>query len=448
MYHEEFIKKHRREIEEVNTLLVRPLKVLVPNFPPFTYVDTGNPRGPLVDLLREFGGLFDATPEFESITVWDYERQITSGRADTIAAPIYVRSGQPLSIHCFCKVRTGYCVVNNSKVTFDFPRYLGRVHLAVRDINSLFIRYKERQDGKEFIQSYKQCIEQLRRRVEDLLKTSPRRSFAIPDEHDELQIINDYEFPPPQVIVCGADDDILSLTKEYADEGYVVLCNSVVRGKLLEEDTKKSYTSKPLLREGVPTWAGIPFSEKDKELGDLFGEFLRCGAAPVEQLLRQCESSGVELLSVDDRGIRRFNPTGSLAWSALLSQCDDYSNIILENLVKETGDRPRRRVLHGTVVRIDSLSEKAHAEVRLQDGETYQLRRIAVSRLSAADLAYSGAQFDYIVEDVGSNRLVTLQPDREANARKRDRLASLLSEFTSDEVHEEPNEAKAPHSDA
>jgi len=89
-----------------------------------------------------------------------------------------------------------------------------------------------------------------------------------------------------------------------------------------------------------------------------------------------------------------------------------------------------KSVLHGVVFRIDSFDPNCQAIVQLDnyDGEN-RLIRMAVGRLLHAGVAYSGGIFNYIIEDNGSVRTSTIEPDIEANERKRVELEQLLKDF-------------------
>ncbi len=440
--------RYSRQIREVKDLLgPRQFKVLVPNFPPFAQVDGKKMSGRLVTLLERFASLVGKRAELEPLISWNYEGRIAAGRVMTVAAPVYVRPGQTVSVYRFCQLETCHCVVNTDVVR-DFTGPLGRVHRSVGRMNELFYKYTEAPQSIGFAGRYKELNEQLRTEVGELLATCPKGAFAIPEGYDELFVVNDYEFPAAEVIPCHANDDVVPLIQKFADDGYVVLCNSVVLGHFFQAIPGESYLSKPLLRDGIPTQAGIPFKEKDRQVGELFLEFIRYGDPDVDRLLLECKSDGITILPPDQFKEERFTATGSLAWAARLSRCQNYSDVILESVAQEIDIGRRTKVLNGTVMRIDSLDQNAYAEVRLQDGETRRLRRIEVWRLAAAGLAYSGAEFRYVVEDIGSNRVVRLEPNEEANARNRDELDSLLNKFLHNEVHESTNEAKTPHSNA
>lgn len=445
-----FLKENSQLIKEVKLLLKpRPFNVLVPHFPPFTIIEDDTFTGPLVELLKQFANLVSKTPTFITAEDWDYEDQILSGSALTIAAPIYERQRLDLSIYRFCRVKTGYCFINNKKVRPSFRRSLGKIYALIDSINMTWQKHRKNPDEKILSKEYERKYEELRTCVGELLDASPKKQFAIPAGYEELHIVTDFKFRQPQIILCGANDRVLEQIIDFANSGYIVLCNSVV-GSLLQNDLSEvDYTCVPLLKDGIPTWAGIPFSEKDDHIGKLFGAFL-CSEEPIiEELLDACELREVEILTPDKRKINRFTATASLAWIARLNQSADYSDLLLEDPISEINADLDRKVLDGTVYRIDSFDDNAKAVVQLQDNENSRLIKIKVRTLSIKGLAYSGAKFKYVKQEKENGHYETyLIPDEDANARKREEVEMLFKEFADEYEKEKTIQHKTPHNDA
>ena len=428
-------------IREVKTLLKpRDFKILVPHFPPFTnLLAKSEPYGPLVQMFELFAEMLETPIEFERMASWDHTELISSGRAISIAAPIYAQPRMPLPVCCFCELGTCYIIVNKEFSKFDeFRAKLGYVYARWEIIQAEMDESRGSStilNVKGICDTFNNGTSRLRKLVRELLETTKMKHFAVPDQHAEADMVHDFAFDSPKRIEVTADKDVLAGIKEYADAGYVVLCNSVARGLFLKTNSPDEYFSEPLLQYPFPVLAGIPFALSDEKLSELFRKFLSSGDGMVEHLLTECASDGTAILPANDRRVMTM-PSSGLNWSALQSRSRDNSEFLLgayDSIKSELKKPVSRKILNGTVIQVDSLSDGSFAEVLFEEGGLSRVKRIEASRLKAIDMAYIGAQLKYIVSECEGTRLITLEPHEEANDQQREKNEALIREILAED---------------